>query len=172
MLLNAFFNRLSTWSIAATFVLIWSFVGSRMGALLQMFSPIAVAPVRRKMQLRGSEVLIGVIVAVFLSSEFAVRAVGRRGPLGGFPSLPDYHIVGAIAFWGTFAYLSWRIDWHRAWRWIASATFTCFAPFSIFSAAYTSIDWPSDIVASLFLGFAILCVAFWAATIHVRPSEG
>jgi undecaprenyl-diphosphatase len=77
----------------------------------------------------------------------------------GQSSFPSGHALGSIVFYGLLAFVLLRIarPWRQRFVIVALAAFA--AVMVAVSRVYLGVHWPSDIVASWFLGGAILTVA-------------
>jgi membrane-associated phospholipid phosphatase len=134
--------------------------GSQRLALLATL-PIALVTWRRCRALAVS-LPVGLLlaIAVDLGVKFAVDRERPLDPLIGssFGSFPSGHVMTAVVFFGLLPPIAYALTRRRTWFWLMAALSLVAVPAVAVSRVYLGAHWPTDVLASLVLGAAILLV--------------
>lgn len=76
-------------------------------------------------------------------------------------SFPSGHSTSAIIFYGLLAYLLWKTDLPKSYRYFLTSLLFLFAILIGFSRIYLRMHYPSDVLAGFFIGFAWLALSVW-----------
>ena len=76
-------------------------------------------------------------------------------------SFPSGHSTSAVIFYGLLAYLLWKADIPKSYRYMLTGFLFLFAILIGFSRIYLRMHYPSDVVAGFFIGFAWLALSVW-----------
>jgi len=130
---------------------------------------------------RYLQIAYGVLIVIFLIKNFKraieIAAIGMGGfllnyfmklsfqrirppnpliePLQNF-SFPSGHATSGFIFYGLLAYLIWKSDIPKLWKYIAGIILISFSLLIGFSRIYLRLHYPSDVVAGFCIGFAWL----------------
>jgi membrane-associated phospholipid phosphatase len=78
-------------------------------------------------------------------------------PLQNF-SFPSGHATSAFIFYGLLAYLVWKTDISKAYKYLIGSVLILFSLFIGFSRVYLRVHYPSDVVAGVCIGFTWLAL--------------
>ena len=78
-------------------------------------------------------------------------------PLQNF-SFPSGHATSAFIFYGLLAYLIWKTDLNRTYKYLIATVLIIFSLLIGFSRVYLRVHYPSDVVAGFCIGFSWLVV--------------
>lgn len=76
-------------------------------------------------------------------------------PLQNF-SFPSGHATSGFIFYGLIAYLVWKSELSKAWRYVLAFFLVSFSLLIGFSRVYLRVHYPSDVLAGFCVGFAWL----------------
>ncbi|MEO7800748.1 MAG: phosphatase PAP2 family protein [Ginsengibacter sp.] len=80
--------------------------------------------------------------------------------LGNF-SFPSGHATSAFIFYGLLAYLVWKTNIARVYKYVIGAILILFSLLIGFSRVYLRVHYPSDVAAGFCIGFAWLLLSIW-----------
>ena len=81
-------------------------------------------------------------------------------PLKNF-SFPSGHATSAFIFYGLLAYLLWKTNIPKPYKYIVGSIFILFSILIGFSRVYIRVHYPSDVIAGFCIGFAWLFLNIW-----------
>ena len=76
-------------------------------------------------------------------------------------SFPSGHATSAIIFYGLLAYLLWKTELPKAYRYFLTSFLFLYALLIGLSRIYLRMHYPSDVLAGFFIGFAWLLLSVW-----------
>jgi undecaprenyl-diphosphatase len=81
-------------------------------------------------------------------------------PLNNF-SFPSGHATSAFIFYGLLAYLIWKTDIPKKYKYISATMLILFSLLIGFSRVYLRVHYPSDVAAGFCIGFAWLLLTIY-----------
>ena len=81
-------------------------------------------------------------------------------PLHNF-SFPSGHATSAFIFYGLLAYLVWKTDLRKAFKYVIAGVLILFSFLIGFSRIYLRVHYPSDVAAGFCIGFAWLLLTVY-----------
>ena len=124
---------------------------------------------------RAAAVTLGLLVASAVTVDILLKlAVDRSRPLDpvvdtGLGSFPSGHVIHAVVIFGLLPILLWAVTQSRAYLVAGFAVFVVAVVAVAVSRVALGAHWPSDVIASLFIGASLLLGAqflirsVWAA---------
>lgn len=76
-------------------------------------------------------------------------------------SFPSGHATSAFIFYGLLAYLVWKTDLPKVYKYSIGSTLILFSLLIGFSRIYLRVHYPSDVLAGFCIGFAWLLLTVW-----------
>lgn len=92
-------------------------------------------------------------------------------PLHNF-SFPSGHATSAFIFYGLLAYLIWKTDIPKPYKFFAGVVLILFSLLIGFSRVYLRVHYPSDVVAGFCTGFAWLLLTVYLFERLKKKSDG
>lgn len=81
-------------------------------------------------------------------------------PLNNF-SFPSGHATSAFIFYGLLAYLIWKTEFPKAYKYLIGSILILFSLLIAFSRVYLRVHYPSDVLAGFCIGFAWLLLTIY-----------
>lgn len=76
-------------------------------------------------------------------------------------SFPSGHATSAFIFYGLLAYLVWKTDLSKPYKYLTGFVLILFSLLIGFSRIYLRVHYPSDVLAGFCIGFAWLVLTVW-----------
>ncbi len=76
-------------------------------------------------------------------------------------SFPSGHATSAFIFYGLLAYLVWKTNIPKIYKYLTGTVLILFSILIGFSRVYLRVHYPSDVVAGFCIGFAWLILTIW-----------
>jgi membrane-associated phospholipid phosphatase len=114
---------------------------------------------------RASSITFGVLVAGALAADIGLKViVDRTRPLDpaidtALGSFPSGHVIHAVVIFGLIPFLLWMLTNRRALVWLGITLFVVVVTAVAVSRVRLGAHWPSDVIASFFIGASLLLAA-------------
>ena len=114
---------------------------------------------------RASSLTFGVLVAGALAADIVLKiVVDRARPLDSavdtaLGSFPSGHVIHAVVIFGLIPFLLWVLTNNRTLVWLGAVLFIVVVASVAVSRVRLGAHWPSDVIASFFIGASLLLAA-------------
>jgi membrane-associated phospholipid phosphatase len=76
-------------------------------------------------------------------------------------SFPSGHATSAFIFYGLLAYLVWKTNLPKPYKWVIGIILVLFSLLIGFSRVYLRVHYPTDVLGGICIGFAWLFLTVW-----------